>query len=603
MTDSRNAQPGSCGPSGYGAEGREQSRVASDTGRGGARPYGPGTPTPAGWFPPPTGVAAPPARHREPARSATHPSHPEPPEYAVEARPTSIYQVPWSSARQPDAGWDTPDPPRSTLFTPPPRRVRVAGPTRTLRPSARDQRPPAEPQERLAPVEPPSPPPQPKTARPGTAHGRAGVVPDPAANGRETGWQLAGRFWEDSGVVWEAPPAQTTPVQPAPVQPAAVQTERRQEAPTEVAVADPRATRPDLPVLRDLKQGQRPGRIRRASESWNAAPPPSPFAPSSHAFAAPRSFAPVQPYDEELTFEDSTALRRPAVFDQPVSDRPAYDRPMFDRPAYDRPAYDRPAYDRPPFEAPAPLQLLTAPVAPAPPLDSPPALDSPPLGPGEADDLYAAWQGTGSKTARRRAPAIARRPARVRRVGQDGRAWQVVRVGVPAAVILTVGAGALLMLTGRADNMLAERASGSALSSGKPTSGPAASRQTSAGPAAAGLQGTGVTTKNLPGYPGEHGTVEVAAQWSSGSTTIAVGTADSHPAIWRHTANGTWSLESAALLDTLTGRLTSIAQDPNGWIAAGSITEHGTPEPALFASPNGTTWQQLATASSSPTAP
>jgi len=176
----------------------------------------------------------------------------------------------------------------------------------------------------------------------------------------------------------------------------------------------------------------------------------------------------------------------------------------------------------------------------------------------------------------------------VRRVGQDGRAWQVVRVGVPAAVILTVGAGALLMLTGRADNMLAERGSGSALSSGKATSGPVA----------AGPRGTGISTKSLPGYPGEHGTAEVAAQWSSGTTTIIAGTADSHPAIWRHTASGTWSLESTALLDALTGRLTSIAQDPNGWIAAGSITEHGTPSLALFASPNGITWQQLATASS-----
>ena len=173
---------------------------------------------------------------------------------------------------------------------------------------------------------------------------------------------------------------------------------------------------------------------------------------------------------------------------------------------------------------------------------------------------------------------------------------------MPAAVILTVGAGALLMLTGRADNVLAGRASGAALSSGKPASRSAATRQTSAGPAA-GPPGTGASAKKLPGYPGEHGTVEVAAQWSSDATTIAVGAADNHPAIWRRTAGGTWSLESAALLGALTGRLTSIAQDPNGWIAAGSITEHGTPSLALFASPNGITWQQLATATASSSVP
>ena len=69
MTDPRNAQPGSYGTSGYGAGAGEESRMAANSGRASVRPRRPGAASPAGWFPPPAGEAAPPVRLREPARS------------------------------------------------------------------------------------------------------------------------------------------------------------------------------------------------------------------------------------------------------------------------------------------------------------------------------------------------------------------------------------------------------------------------------------------------------------------------------------------------------------------------------------------------------
>jgi hypothetical protein len=87
--------------------------------------------------------------------------------------------------------------------------------------------------------------------------------------------------------------------------------------------------------------------------------------------------------------------------------------------------------------------------------------------------------------------------------------------------------------------------------------------------------------------------VGVAALWPAGGTTVAVGYADGHPAVWRHAAGGTWSLVSTAVLGGVTGHLTSVAQGPSGWIAAGSVNENGTVEPAVFGSADGVTWQQL----------
>src|ERR1700727_57963 len=143
MTDPRNPQPGSYGTSGYGAGAGEESRTAANSGRASVRPRRPGAASPAGWFPPPAGEAAPPVRQREPARSdAASP-------YAVETRPTSMYLVPWQTARQerlrrslgkiqaPASAPPPPPPPPDTrwpsLAGRGPRNIPVVGPTEALR--------------------------------------------------------------------------------------------------------------------------------------------------------------------------------------------------------------------------------------------------------------------------------------------------------------------------------------------------------------------------------------------------------------------------------------------------------------------------------------
>src|ERR1700758_431178 len=102
MTDPRNAQPGSYGTSGYGADAWEQSQMASNPGKASVGPNRPGAASPAGWFSPPAGEAAPPGRAREPARSdGASP-------YDMETRPTTMYRVPWQPGRSDRA----PHPPR-----------------------------------------------------------------------------------------------------------------------------------------------------------------------------------------------------------------------------------------------------------------------------------------------------------------------------------------------------------------------------------------------------------------------------------------------------------------------------------------------------------
>src|SRR5262249_22135523 len=132
-----------------------------------------------------------------------------------------------------------------------------------------------------------------------------------------------------------------------------------------------------------------------------------------------------------------------------------------------------------------------------------------------------------------------------------GRGLQVAKIGVPAAVIVTVGASALMMLTGRANEMLAERASSGPLASGSASAG--ASAGATAGATAARQAAAGSTGLALAGYSGQHGTVSVAAMWTAGGTTMAVGYADNHPAVWRHAAGDTWSLVSTVTLGGLTG--------------------------------------------------
>ncbi len=293
MVDPRNTQPGSYGPSGYGAEGREQSRVAPDPGRGGARSNRPGAPNPAGWSPSPAGEAAPPVRHRGPARSDA------PSPYDVETRPTAIYQVPWRSPRPangqgplrtpqppaalprrrpeasrgrsdprrglPEASGGAPDSPWPALIRQSPRRIPVLGPVEALRgPAARP------------------------TAVPGGGdHG--------GDHGSGTGWQLAQRAWEASGATWEPPATadqddwyqadQRTPAPYYPDYPGDYPAEAPESAAADLV--DPRPTRPDLPVL--------PGPADSAGEMgpWPVQTPPEAPEP------APTAPAPPQPEDRE----------------------------------------------------------------------------------------------------------------------------------------------------------------------------------------------------------------------------------------------------------------------------------------------------------------
>src|SRR5579862_6491684 len=68
MSDPRSAQPGSYHTSGHDTETGRQTPVAALSGKASARPGRPGAASPAGWPPPPAGDAAPPVRHRGPAR-------------------------------------------------------------------------------------------------------------------------------------------------------------------------------------------------------------------------------------------------------------------------------------------------------------------------------------------------------------------------------------------------------------------------------------------------------------------------------------------------------------------------------------------------------
>jgi hypothetical protein len=155
------------------------------------------------------------------------------------------------------------------------------------------------------------------------------------------------------------------------------------------------------------------------------------------------------------------------------------------------------------------------------------------------------------------------------------RAWQVVRVGVPAAVLVTVGAVALMMLTGKTNEMLASRGSQSAQSAPDAGGSPAA----------------------FAGYPGQHGTVMVNSIAAAGGIRLAVGAADGHPAIWRRAADGSWTLISASSSAVSqrpgTDSLLGVAHGPAGWIAVGATDSQGSQQPVVLTSADGATWQAV----------
>ena len=185
-------------------------------------------------------------------------------------------------------------------------------------------------------------------------------------------------------------------------------------------------------------------------------------------------------------------------------------------------------------------------------------------GSAESDELYQAWQGSVRQAAARPRMTAARRR----------QAWHVARVGVPAAVLVTVGAGAVMMLTGKTNNMLASSAS-----QGSPASG--------AGDSAAAFAG----------YAGQRGTVTVNSIATAGGTSLAVGSADGHPAIWRRAGDGSWTLVSASspLLAQRPGvqSLTSVAYGPRGWIAVGDVLSGATQQPVVLTSSDGVAWQAV----------
>lgn len=224
-----------------------------------------------------------------------------------------------------------------------------------------------------------------------------------------------------------------------------------------------------------------------------------------------------------------------------------------------------PTYAGAPAYAPAPAPAGgRGPAHPAAPLPDRWRAGEPSRGSDDPDELYRAWQGSV-----RQAAAQPKMTATRRR-----QVWHVIRVGVPVAVLVTVGAGALMMLTGKTSGMLASRGD-----EGSPAGG------------------AGDSAVAFAGYPGQRGTVTVNSIAAAGGTSLAVGSADGHPAIWRRAGDGTWTLVSASspAVDQRPGveSLTSVAHGPLGWIAVGGVVSGAAQQPVVVTSSNGVTWQAV----------
>lgn len=193
-----------------------------------------------------------------------------------------------------------------------------------------------------------------------------------------------------------------------------------------------------------------------------------------------------------------------------------------------------------------------------------------------ASERYNAWQESVREAVF--SPGGSAFPHAPRREGPGG----LARTVVPAAVIVTVGAGAFMMLTGRASQMMDEIPGNHAGQAG-------VARANSGARADAGGFG---------GYPGLRGSVTVSSTASSGSTRLAVGSADGHPAIWKRGTSGTWSIVSGGQPAVFSvpgpADLTSVASGPAGWIAVG---EAASGQPVVVTSADGVTWHSTRTAS------
>src|SRR3984885_2005487 len=310
MTDPLNPQPGSYRTSGYGAGAGEESRTAANSGRASVRPRRPGAASPAGWFPPTAGEAAPPVRLREPARSdGASP-------YDMETRPTAMYRVPWQTARQerlrrsleklqtpiarpaglPDDGTPGDGSPSDVTGAPDarwpsltgrgPRHVPVVGPTEALR------------------------------GRPGGPRVDAppGAVPGLPDHERESGWQLAQRVWQDSGVdwEWEDAPAQSDYAAPGPYAPASYGADQYSADPYSAeAYARPFAADTYGPDSYPPDTGG-PASYPGDADDFDADPYPAGDPGAAHQYsAAPHAASQYLP-DSHPTRPDLPVLREPA---------------------------------------------------------------------------------------------------------------------------------------------------------------------------------------------------------------------------------------------------------------------------------------------------
>ena len=533
------------GTSGYDAAIGERNLVASQSGQARAWPKRPGSGAvhPAGWFlPTDDGEAAP------PFRSGTEP------------------------ARSDEAGralWPWTFPAGS-------RPVPVVGPTESLRGRAAD-----------APV----------AAAPVAL---AAAVLDPAP---PSSWQLAQEVWQECGVAWERTAPELADSDPEPeadawpgyADPEDPEPSVYEQAVYEQAVCEPSAADPPF--------------AGPALEPDDVAPPETWFTgvgPADARLAAPAA----DPWAAAQLTSDDDSVRRPVFRPSQPPQNPARPQPIGADLAPDDALRPGPAWrEYPPdgfpgqaWPAGSARMPLGAPVAldPQAPdwagLADPDPDDAAALGwvggaaQGEPGELFRAWQGSVNQAAAARGSWAV--PKRARSASRRRRAVRAAAIGVPVAVIVAVGAGAVTILTGKANMMLAVRADTGAAS-------PAATGSSAAGAGARPSTGSvppAFVGATLPGYPGQRGAVTVASMTAAAGATLAVGTADGHPAIWRRASNGSWTLESAGTLTAVTGSagLTSVADGPAGWIAVGATSTGRATEPVVLASADGVRWQPVA---------
>jgi hypothetical protein len=587
--------------SGYDAAIGERTLVALESGEARAWPKrpGPGAVHPAGWFLPTDGEAAPPFRSgMEPARSDET------------ARPLWPWTFPAGS-----------------------RPVPVVGPTESLRGRAAD----------TAMAVPPG-----AVSTGATSPGAvaAGLL-DPA---QPSSWQLAQEVWQESGVTWERTAPELADAEPAadwfpdddpaafeqmtdespnasPPGPAHASFRPFDPEPASVSAwrTDPNPEDPGSPPYEPAANGwsgysdpQDPGSAASeppAADAGFADPDPEDAGPSETWFTG------VGPADTRLadaandpwaaaqrTGDDGTGRRavlRPSqprpnpTRPEPIGADLARDDAMRPGPAWN--GYPPDGFPGQAWPAGSARVPLGAPVALEP--QAPDYVDL--AGPDDAalgwaggtalsepDELFRAWQGSVNEAAAAHgAWSVTRRAASASR---RRRALQAAAIGVPVAVIVTVGAGAVMILTGKANDMLAVRADTGVASAAATATGTSG---TNVGPGrAAGSVPPAFVAATLSGYPGQRGAVTVASMTTAAGITLAVGTADGHPAIWHRASNGSWTLESAATLNGVTGSagLTSVAHGPAGWIAVGATSTGRATEPVILASADGVRWQPVA---------